>query len=73
MHSPVTSLKLESPWEEVKELLKENDIRLTDIDLLYEPGKEEELLQRLEKVIQKSRAEIIAYIESVSANKSKAG
>ena len=35
-------LKLESPWEEVKEQLKEVNNALTDEDLEYEPGQERE-------------------------------
>jgi len=66
-------IKLEAPWEEVKERMKERNIDLTDADLKYEPGKEDELLSRLEKVLHKSRPEIIAYIESVSANTDMAG
>ncbi len=62
------SLSLQAPWEEVKERMKDNDSNLTDADLEYEPGKEEELLQRLEKVMNRSRNQIIAYIESISAN-----
>lgn len=73
MAPPPIRLKLEASWEEVKEHMKENDIRLTDADLEYEPGREEELLQRLEKIMNKPRQEIIAYIESISANKDQAG
>jgi len=62
------SLKLQAPWDEVKERMKENDPRLTDADLAYEPGHEEELLLRLEKIMSKTRPEVIAYIESISAN-----
>lgn len=66
-------INLEAPWEEVKERIKESNIDLTDADLEYEPGKEDELLSRLEKVMNKSRADIIAYIESISSNKDLAG
>ncbi len=65
-------LKLQKPWERVKETLKEINLDLTDEDLIYEPGKEDELLERLEKKMKKSKAEIKALIESVSANKGKA-
>jgi len=65
-------LRLQSPWETVKERMKENDINLTDADLEYEPGKEEELIQRLEKLMNKSRQQVIAYIESISANEGMA-
>ena len=66
-------INLEAPWEEVKERMKESNIDLTDADLEYEPGKEDELLSRLEKILHKSRPEIIAYIESISSNKDLAG
>jgi len=66
-------LRLQAPWEKVKERMKENDIHLTDADLEYEPGKEEDLLQRLEKLMNKSRQQVIAYIESISANEDMAG
>ena len=66
-------LRLQAPWETVKERMKENDINLTDKDLEYEPGKEEELLQRLEKVMDKPRHLVIAYIESISSNEDMAG
>ena len=67
------SIKLEAPWEVVKERMKESNLDLTDADLVYEPGKEDELLSRLEKIMNKSRPEIIAYIESISSNKDLAG
>ena len=67
------NIKLEAPWDEVKERMKESNINLTDADLEYEPGREDELLSRLEKIMNKSRPEIIAYIESISSNKDLAG
>ena len=66
-------INLEAPWETVKERIKESNIDLTDADLEYEPGKEDELLSRLEKIMNKSRSYIIAYIESISSNKDLAG
>ena len=66
-------LKLTAPWEEVKEKLKETNIKLTDEDLAYEPGKEDELLERLQGKINKPKDEIRKLIESISANKGKAG
>jgi len=65
-------LKLQKPWERVKETLKEINVDLTDDDLVYQPGQEEQLLERLEKKLKKSKPEIKALIESVSANKGKA-
>ena len=66
-------IHLRSPWPKVRERLKENDINLTDEDLEYIPGKEEELIQRLEKIMNISHDKVIAYIESISSNEDLAG
>ena len=66
-------LNLRSPWPEVRERLKENDINLTDEDLEYRPGNEEELLEKLAGKMNKSRKEVKDYIESVSHNDDKSG
>jgi hypothetical protein len=68
-----TQLNLQSPWEEVKERLKENDLSLTDEDLDYEPGKEDVLLDRLQQKMKKDKDVIREYIESISANTDKSG
>ena len=57
----------------MRERLKENDINLTDQDLEYRPGAEEELLERLAGKMNKSKAEVRKYIESVASNEDKAG
>jgi hypothetical protein len=72
MNNP-TVFRLQAPWEKVRERMKENDIHLTDEDLEYIPGKEEELIQRLEKIMNRSRDQVIAYIESISSNEHLAG
>ncbi len=65
-------LKLQKPWERVKETLKEINVDLTDDDLDYQPGQEEELVERLQKKMKKNKEEIKAIIESASSNKGKA-
>lgn len=67
-----TTLKLEAPWEEVKEKLKEIDSELTDEDLVYKPGDEIALLERLAKKMDRDVSFIKDWIESVSFNKGKA-
>jgi len=62
-------LNLEAPWNEVKEMLEEIDVNLTDEDLRYEKGKEKELLERLSRKLNKSIPDTKAWIESVSHNK----
>ena len=69
----MSKLNLKSPWPEVRERLKENDINLTDQDLEYMPGNDDELLERLADKMHKSKNEVREYIESISGNEDKAG
>lgn len=62
-------LKLEAPWEEVKEMLLEINPELTDEDLHLEPNGEEAMLQRVAKRMNKDVPAVKAWIESVSHNK----
>ena len=45
----MTKLKLKGTWNETKGKLKQQYADLTDDDLLFEEGKEDELLGRLQK------------------------
>jgi len=65
-------LKLEAPWDEVKEQMKEHVLELTDEDLLYEPGREEELLSHLASIMGRTPDQIKILIESISSNKGRA-
>jgi len=65
-------LKLEAPWDEVKELMKENSLELTDEDLAYEPGREKELLDHLASVLDRTPEQVKILIESISSNKGRA-
>jgi len=62
-------LKLEAPWDEVKEMLREINTDLTEEDLRYENGNEKQLLERLSRKLNKSIPDTKAWIESVSHNK----
>jgi len=66
------SFKLEAPWDEVKERMKENNIDLTDEDLHYTPGREQQLLEHLSKKLKRSPQQIKELIESISSNESRA-
>jgi hypothetical protein len=63
------TLKLEAPWDEVKEMLKEINTELSEEDLVYEEGGEKELLERLASKMNKDIFAVKAWIESVSHNK----
>jgi len=56
----------------VKEKLKEIDLSLTDSDLDYIPGQDQDLLERLSKKMNRSADDVKKWIESVSFNKGKA-
>lgn len=51
-------------WDESSKKLKEQFSQLTDADLKFEPGKEDDLLNRIEKRINKKQPEIINIINS---------
>lgn len=61
-------LELEKPWKFVKGKLMEHNTGLTEDDLYYEEGKEDELLDRLSKKMGRSKMEIKDWIESLSFN-----
>ena len=53
-----TNLAWKGNWNEVKGRMKQRFANLTDDDLLYQEGKEDELLGRLQQRLGKTRAEI---------------
>lgn len=58
-------LEVKGRWNEIKGKLKQAYGDLTDDDLTYQEGREEELLGRLQKRTGKSRDELINYIRSL--------
>jgi len=59
----MTKLKIRGDWNQVKGKLKQQYANLTDNDLIFEEGKEDELLGRLQKKIGKSIDEVRLMIE----------
>jgi uncharacterized protein YjbJ (UPF0337 family) len=55
-------LEIKGNWNAVKGKLKQQYAGLTDDDLAYQEGKEEELVGRLQKKLGKSRDEIVRMI-----------
>ncbi len=56
-------LKLKGTWNEVKGKVKQKYADLTDDDLLYEEGKEDELLGRLQKKTGEAKEKLKEWIE----------
>jgi len=54
----MANLKLKGNWNEIKGKLKQKYANLTDDDLTYVDGKEDELLGKLQKKLGKSRDEV---------------
>ncbi|HEX6889503.1 MAG TPA: CsbD family protein [Chryseolinea sp.] len=61
----MNKLKMKGSWNEVKGRLKQKYADLTDDDLMFAEGKEEELFGRLQKRLGKSKDEIRQEIEKI--------
>ena len=57
------SKEIEGNWEQLKGKLKQKYADLTDDDLLYDEGKEQEMWGRLQEKIGKTEKEIKALFE----------
>jgi uncharacterized protein YjbJ (UPF0337 family) len=63
MHSK--ELKLRGSWNEIKGKIKQQYAQLTDDDLKYEEGQDDELVGRIQKKIGKTKDELIHWIQSL--------
>ena len=59
----MTKLSMKGSWNETKGKLKQKYAQLTDDDLLFEEGKEDELLGRIQKRTGEAKEKIRSYIE----------
>lgn len=62
--SPGT-LKIKGNWNELKGKLKQKFAEITDDDVLYEKGKEDELYGRLQKRLGKTREEVDRILDEL--------
>jgi uncharacterized protein YjbJ (UPF0337 family) len=60
-----TELKMKGNWNEIKGKAKQKWGNLTDDDLLYEEGKEDELYGRIQKKTGKTKEEVKKWIDSL--------
>ena len=58
-------LELKGKWHEMKGKVKQAHGDLTDDDLKYEDGQDEELFGRLQKKLGKTRDEVIHWLRSL--------
>jgi len=57
------TFKMTGNWDTQSKQLKKNYSQLTDADLKFEPGKENELLSRIQTRLNKNREEVIGIIK----------
>jgi uncharacterized protein YjbJ (UPF0337 family) len=58
-------LEFKGHWNEWKGKMKQANADLTDDDLQYEEGKDDELLGRLQQKLGKTKDEVVAWIRSL--------
>lgn len=63
------SLRVKGKWHEIKGRLKQKFAKLSDDDLEYEDGKEEELLGKLQQRTGITKDELRAEIQRMSEGK----
>ncbi|VXC28734.1 General stress protein CsbD [Flavobacterium sp. 9AF] len=61
----MNTTELKGNWNEVKGKLKQKYADLTDDDLLYEEGKEDELYGKIQQKVGKSKEEIKKWIDEL--------
>jgi uncharacterized protein YjbJ (UPF0337 family) len=61
----MSKLGLKGNWNEIKGKLKQKYAQLTDDDLMFAEGKEDELYGRLQKRLGKTKEELRKEIESI--------
>lgn len=57
--------RIRSNWNDKKGKLKENFAELSEADLYYNKGEEEELVDRIQKKTGKSKDEVIRILEEI--------
>lgn len=62
----MNNLRIKGNWNELKGQLKQRFSNLTDDDLMYEEGREDELIGRIQRKTGKSQDEVINFINSLS-------
>jgi uncharacterized protein YjbJ (UPF0337 family) len=60
----MNTLELKGRWNEIKGKLKQKYADLTDDDLKYTEGEDEELIGRLQKKLGKTKEEILDAVNS---------
>ncbi|MDR3666803.1 MAG: CsbD family protein [Ignavibacteriaceae bacterium] len=60
------TLRIKGNWNQMKGKIKQKYPDLTDDDLMFVAGKEDDLLGRIQRKTGKSRDEVVSYINSIN-------
>jgi uncharacterized protein YjbJ (UPF0337 family) len=60
------TLRIKGNWNQMKGKIKLKYPDLTDDDLMFVAGKEDDLLGRIQRKTGKSRDEVVSYINSIN-------
>ncbi|MEO6902604.1 MAG: CsbD family protein [Bacteroidia bacterium] len=60
-----TKLKLKGAWNEVKGKIKKEYADMTDDDLLYKEGQDDQLIGRLQQKTGKTKDQVIDWIQKL--------
>ena len=63
-HNKSQDFNISGNWKEQSRQLKEKFSQLKDSDLVFEKGKENELLERIENKLSKNREEVIKILNN---------
>jgi uncharacterized protein YjbJ (UPF0337 family) len=66
-----TTLKITGNWNELKTKLKQKYPNLTDADLVFSPGKEDDLLATLSRKLGKTEDEISGIVDDLQSKSTK--
>jgi uncharacterized protein YjbJ (UPF0337 family) len=58
-------LQWQGKWNEIKGKVKQSNAKLTDDDLQYEDGKDDEFLGKLQQKLGKGRDELVKWLNSL--------
>jgi uncharacterized protein YjbJ (UPF0337 family) len=64
-HKSSTDMRFKGNWNEMKGKVKQHWANLTDDDLLYEEGKEDELLGRIQKKTGETKEAVKKWIDKL--------
>lgn len=67
-----TTLKIKENWTDIKKNLKKEFPELNDKDLTYKDGKEDELVDHLQKKLEKRKDQVIDIIKKAQKEITKA-